>query len=137
MARVIAAVPRKGHEGWTRKEQRMPRAQQVYFRAPYEAAVREVAVPDPGPGEVLLRSTLSAISHGTEMNVYRGQAPHWSLVHDRERRLFVQGEQASWTYPLAYGYACVGVVESVGDGVAPELLGARAFCYRPHQSYHV
>jgi NADPH:quinone reductase-like Zn-dependent oxidoreductase len=71
------------------------------------------------------------------MNVYRSRAPHWSLVHDRERRLFVQGEQASWTYPLAYGYACVGVVESAGEGVAPELLGTRAFCYRPHQSYHV
>ena len=28
-------------------------------------------------------------------------------------------------------------MESVGDGVAPELLGTRAFCYRPHQTYHV
>ncbi len=115
----------------------MVRAQQVYFEGPCVAAMREVEIPPPGQGEVLLRATLSAISHGTEMNVYRGRAPHWNLVQDAERRLFLHGDEPTWTYPLAYGYACVGVVERVGEGVAPDLIGTRAFCYKPHQSYHV
>lgn len=115
----------------------MALAQQVYFEGPSDAAMREVEVPTVGPGEVLLRATLSAISHGTEMNVYRGRAPHWNHVQDTERRLFLEGGQPTWTYPLAYGYACVGVVERAGAGVPPDLVGTRAFCYRPHQSYHV
>ena len=112
-------------------------AQQVYFEGPSDAAMREVELPTVGPGEVLLRATLSAISHGTEMNVYRGRAPHWNHVQDTERRLFLEGDRPTWSYPLAYGYACVGVVERVGAGVASDLVGTRAFCYRPHQSYHV
>jgi 2-desacetyl-2-hydroxyethyl bacteriochlorophyllide A dehydrogenase len=115
----------------------MSLAQQIYFPRPSEAAIRDIDVPLVEPGEVLLRATLSAISHGTEMNVYRGRAPHWNLTQDTERRLFIQGGHPTWTYPLAYGYACVGVVERVGEGVLPALVGTHAFCYRPHQSYHV
>lgn len=115
----------------------MSLAQQVYFRGPCDAAMREVELPPLGPGDVLLRATLSAISHGTEMNVYRGRAPHWNRVQDTGRRLFLEGDRPTWTYPLAYGYACVGVVERVGEGVDAALVGTRAFCYKPHQSYHV
>ncbi len=115
----------------------MPLVQQVYFRAPYEAAVRDIELPSAGPGEVLVQSTLSAISHGTEMNVYRGTAPYWTLAHDQQRRLFLQGETSAWAYPLAYGYACMGRVTGLGEGVAQTLLGAQVFCYAPHQSCHV
>jgi 2-desacetyl-2-hydroxyethyl bacteriochlorophyllide A dehydrogenase len=111
--------------------------EQVYFEGPYQAACRRIEISPPGTGEVLLRSLMSAISHGTEMNVYRGVAPQWSQDYDREQRLFLRHDQSSWSYPLAYGYACVGVIEMVGEGVDPGLAGARAFCYRPHQSAHV
>jgi 2-desacetyl-2-hydroxyethyl bacteriochlorophyllide A dehydrogenase len=109
----------------------------VYFEGPLRAACRRIEVPLPGPGEVLLRAQLSGISHGTEMNVYRGLAPQWSQVYDQERRLFLRGEGGAWQYPLAYGYVCVGVVERVGAGVSEGLVGTRAFCYRPHQGAHV
>jgi threonine dehydrogenase-like Zn-dependent dehydrogenase len=114
------------------------RVEQVYFEGPYQAACREVELPPPGRGEVLLRSLLSAISHGTEMNVYRVLAPQWSQHYDRDLRLFLRQEGgASWDYPLAYGYACVGVVEAAGEDLDPALVGRRAFCYRPHQAAHV
>ena len=111
--------------------------EQVYFAAPFKADVRQIELPAPGRGEVLLRSSLSAISHGTEMNVYRGFAPQWSQEYDRELRLFRRREGSDWAYPMAYGYACVGVVERVGEGVDEDLVGTRAFCYRPHQTAHV
>jgi 2-desacetyl-2-hydroxyethyl bacteriochlorophyllide A dehydrogenase len=115
----------------------VPLARQLYFKAPYEVAVRDVELAPPGPGEVLLTTTISGISHGTEMNVYRGRAPQWRFQHDQERRLFVRGETGAWSYPLAYGYASVGVVKEIGEGVPYSLLGTRAFCYKPHQSCHV
>jgi 2-desacetyl-2-hydroxyethyl bacteriochlorophyllide A dehydrogenase len=72
------------------------------------------------------------------MNVYRGLAPQWSQQYDRDLRLFLRQEGgASWDYPLAYGYACVGVVEAVGEDLDPALVGRRAFCYGPHQAAHV
>ena len=113
------------------------RIQQVYFEKPFQANMREIELGSPMRGEVLLRSELSAISHGTEMNVYRGLAPQWSQDYDQEVRLFLQHDHSTWSYPLPYGYACVGVVETVGEGVDPALLGQRAFCYRPHQAAHI
>jgi 2-desacetyl-2-hydroxyethyl bacteriochlorophyllide A dehydrogenase len=112
-------------------------AQQVYFAKPYQAAMREIAIPAPGPGQLLLRSVISAISHGTEMNVYRGFAPQWTQDYDAAQRLFLKQKHGGWSYPLPYGYACVGVVDAIGDDVNPALLGTRAFCYLPHQSYQV
>jgi 2-desacetyl-2-hydroxyethyl bacteriochlorophyllide A dehydrogenase len=113
------------------------RVEQVYFERPFQANVREIELSAPTRGEVLLRSELSAISHGTELNVYRGLAPQWSQEYDREERLFLSHDQSAWSYPLPYGYACVGVVETAGEGVDPALVGARAFCYCPHQAAQV
>jgi threonine dehydrogenase-like Zn-dependent dehydrogenase len=79
---------------------------------------------------------MSAISHGTEMNVYRGFAPQWSQEFDTTLRLFRGGSQGAWSYPLAYGYACVGEVAEIGAGVDIALLGTRAFCYHNHQAVH-
>lgn len=41
----------------------------------------------PTAGEVLVQTLYSGISHGTEMNVYRGVAPQWNRIYDRELRL--------------------------------------------------
>ena len=43
---------------------------------------------DPDPDEVRVETCFSGISHGTEMNVYRGQAPQWTKRYDPNLRLF-------------------------------------------------
>jgi hypothetical protein len=43
------------------------------------------------------------------MLVYRGQFPHLADVHD--------SMSSGLKYPLAYGYACVGVVKETGTQV--------------------
>ncbi len=48
-------------------------AQSVYFTGPREVDVRETAVPDPGPNELEVTATVSAISSGTELLLYRGE----------------------------------------------------------------
>jgi len=85
-------------------------------------------VPDPGPGEVCVRTLWSAVSRGTEALVFRGEVPadqHW-----RMRAPFQEGD---FPGPVKYGYLSVGVVEA---GVA-DLVGRTVFCLYPHQTSYV
>ena len=102
-----------------------------------EVSLVEDEIAGPGAGEVAIRSLFSGISHGTEMNVYRGDAPMWQLKRDRRTRLFVESEEPQWDYPLRYGYACVGVVTEVGSDVTEFAEGDVVFSFAPHQSAHV
>jgi 2-desacetyl-2-hydroxyethyl bacteriochlorophyllide A dehydrogenase len=98
---------------------------------------QNVDTPELTPGHVLLRSLYSGISAGTEMNVYRGLAPQWTKTQDPITGLFESGKISDWSYPLEYGYANVGEIIEVGDGVDPELVGRVAFSYSPHRDYNV
>ena len=57
-----------------------------------------------------IRALLSAISHGTEMLVYRGEVPP-------DLPLDLDALKGGFDFPIKYGYASVGRVEAVGDGV--------------------
>ena len=110
-------------------------------------------LPEPGPDEVRVETLRSGVSHGTEMNVYRGHAPQWTKHYDRDLRLFrpVTDEQrrsvpdrgywtaadAHWNYPLAYGYANVGRVVARGAGVTILGEGDLVYAYQPHQTAYV
>ncbi len=107
-------------------------------------------LPEAGDGEVRVQTLFSAISHGTEMNVYRGLAPQWDRVFDPDLRLFVPAPKdppdgkrywtaadSHWRYPLAYGYANVGRVEACGSGVTDLSVGDLVYAYKPHQTGYV
>lgn len=85
---------------------------------------------EPAPDQLLVRSICSAISAGTEMLVYRGQLPDQMSL---DASLASLASQAS--YPLQYGYACVGEVISAGKDVAGNWLGKRVFSFQPHVSH--
>ncbi len=74
------------------------------FQEPLQ--VREVPVPDPGRGQVLVRIEASGICH-TDIHAARGDWP--VKPHP----------------PFVPGHEGVGVVEAVGDGVDPTRLGQR------------
>jgi 2-desacetyl-2-hydroxyethyl bacteriochlorophyllide A dehydrogenase len=109
----------------------------IEITGPRQIGLVEETLPAPGAGEVEVRSLYSAISHGTEMNVYRGDAPMWSLAQDRELRLFRPAQAPQWQYPLRYGYACVGEVTRTGAGVGSVQVGDLVFCYGKHQTAHI
>lgn len=69
----------------------------VVIERPYQAAYREIELTPLTPDSILCRTTMSAISSGTDMKTWRGQ----------------QHPEQCW-YPLVPGYESVGVVESVG-----------------------
>ncbi|BAL90308.1 putative dehydrogenase [Actinoplanes missouriensis 431] len=85
-------------------------------------------MPDPGPGEVLVRTLHSGVSRGTETLVFQGRVPEsqWATM----RAPFQAGD---FPAPVKYGYLNVGVVEA---GV-PGLVGKTVFCLFPHQTRYV
>ena len=96
--------------------------------APRHGVLRTEAARNPGPGEALVRTICSGISHGTEMLVHAGRIP--PEIGESMRAPFQVG---SWPGPVKYGYLSVGVVE---DGPTP-LKGGRVFCLHPHQDRYV
>jgi 2-desacetyl-2-hydroxyethyl bacteriochlorophyllide A dehydrogenase len=102
----------------------------IYFIRPGQVEVRQETCPLPGPGQVLVQTLLSAISPGTEMLVYRGQFPAGIAVDKSIGAL-----PGTFQYPLRYGYATVGRVSTLGDGVDPSLQERLVFAFQPHTSY--
>lgn len=103
----------------------------LYFTAPKQVQIREELLPAPISGQVLVETSLSAISHGTEMMVYRGQFP------DMPVDASIEALGGQFAYPLAYGYACVGRVMELGPEVNPDWLGRQVFSFQPHCSHFV
>lgn len=107
----------------------MMTAKTLFFTAPQQVEVRETVLPTLKEDEVLVETICSAISAGTEMLVYRGQFPQLQDAHDTV--------SSELKYPLAYGYACVGIVKETGKQVDKSWLGKSVFAFQPHTSHFV
>jgi threonine dehydrogenase-like Zn-dependent dehydrogenase len=94
-------------------------AQALFHTAPRCVEIREVPTPAPAAGEVLVRTVCSGISGGTERLVYRGEIPPDLALDDTLGAL-----GGTFSYPFAYGYACVGEIAESGQ---------RVFAFHPHQ----
>ena len=93
------------------------KAKALYFTAPRSVELREEECGPVGK-QVLVRSRLIGISHGTEMLAYLGQMPH-GLEADTSLATLA----GTLEYPLKYGYVNAGETES----------GSRVFAFYPHQ----
>lgn len=102
----------------------------VYFVGPGAVVVRETDIQKPDAGEVRVRTAVSAISAGTELLVYRGQVPETMPADET-----IDALDGDFEYPLKYGYAAVGRVTAVGNGVDDEWLNRRVFGFNPHESH--
>jgi threonine dehydrogenase-like Zn-dependent dehydrogenase len=103
-------------------------ARAFWIREPGRGEIRPVRLPEPGPGEVLVRTLCSGVSRGTEALVFRGGVP--KTQYDAMRAPFQEGD---FPGPVKYGYLNVGVVERGPD----ELCGRTVFCLFPHQTAYV
>ncbi|WP_309096710.1 zinc-binding alcohol dehydrogenase [Streptomyces sp.] len=103
-------------------------ARAFWIDSPGRGAIRDVALREPGEGEVLVRTLFSGVSRGTETLVFRGGVP--VSQHTAMRAPFQEGD---FPGPVKYGYLNVGVVEQ-----GPEALAGRTvFCLYPHQTRYV
>ena len=94
-------------------------ARALFHTAPRCVEIRELPTPEPAAGEVLVRTRFSGISGGTERLVYRGEIPAGLALDDT-----IDSLGGTFSYPFAYGYACVGEVAESGHAV---------FAFHPHQ----
>ena len=102
----------------------------VYFVAPGRVELREESLPGLKADEVLVETQVSGISAGTEMLVYRGQFPR--DLEDSHDSL-----SSGLSYPLPYGYACVGRVKETGSSVPREWKQRLVFAFQPHTSHFI
>jgi len=94
-------------------------ARALFHTAPRCVEIRELPTPRPAAGEVLVRTVCSGISSGTERLAYRGEIPAELALDDA-----IDALGGTFSYPFAYGYACVGEVAESGEVV---------FAFHPHQ----
>ena len=99
-----------------------------WLREPGAGELRPVALPEPGPDDVLVRAVCSGISRGTETIVFRGGVPP-----SQYRAMRAPFQDGDFPGPVKYGYLNVGVVEHGPS----ELCGRTVFCLYPHQSAYV
>jgi 2-desacetyl-2-hydroxyethyl bacteriochlorophyllide A dehydrogenase len=100
-------------------------ARAILFVAPRQVEVRPVQLPALTEGDVLVRTSHSGISAGSELLAYRGDVdPSLSL----DETIGALG--GTFRYPFRYGYSCVGRVER-GAGAVSE--GDQVFAFHPHQ----
>src|SRR5215510_2166796 len=99
----------------------------LYFTAPKQVELREETLPELGAEEVLVETVCSAISAGTEMLIYQGRFPR-----DIETDSLISSLRGNLAYPLAYGYACSGVIRETGKQVDRSLRDQLVFAFQPH-----
>ncbi len=100
----------------------------LWYTAPRECNLNEVALPALGPEDCLLTTLWSGVSRGTERLVCEGRVP--CSEHERMRAPFQQGD---FPFPVKYGYCAVGRI----DAGPQDMLGRIAFCLHPHQDRFV
>jgi 2-desacetyl-2-hydroxyethyl bacteriochlorophyllide A dehydrogenase len=92
----------------------------VVFAGPNQVELETFQVPDPEPQQVVVRTTRTLVSAGTEVK---------ALLNLRE------GAGTATRYPVRPGYSSVGVVESVGAGVEHVRPGDRVLTMGRHASH--
>jgi 2-desacetyl-2-hydroxyethyl bacteriochlorophyllide A dehydrogenase len=98
----------------------------LIFSEPFCAKWIDVELPDPGPGEIMVRTHKTLVSTGTELTAFMGDfEPHsvWARYI---------------TYPYdTVGYSNVGEVAALGPGVSNFKIGQRVVTWGSHASYNL
>lgn len=101
--------------------------QQIVFTAPGVAQMQGRTLPEPGAGQVLVKTAYTMISAGTERaNLMGMRNTHAHIVDDSQIPLF----------PKTLGYCGVGTVQQIGEGVASVKEGDRVVVYFGTHSAH-
>jgi 2-desacetyl-2-hydroxyethyl bacteriochlorophyllide A dehydrogenase len=105
-------------------------AEAVWFGGPKRVEIRQEPVAPVGPDDVRVCALVSGVSAGSELLVYRGEAPS-----DVQPDLPTVG--GDFGFPIKFAYANVGRVIEVGSRVDRLELDDLVFVHHPHQTEYV
>ena len=108
-------------------------ARALVLEGPRTLRLRDEEVPRLHARDVRVRAVASGISHGTELNLYRGTSGFADFVFDPVLRAFVRPDSARSPYPAPLGYEMVGVVEEIGSEVGELGVGDLVHAGTPHR----
>lgn len=97
------------------------RSRSLMLQGPRRVAWVEEELPPPGPGEVLVRTVVGAVSIGSELPHYLGTGRH----------------SEPDIYPRMTGYESVGVVLACGPDVQRLRPGDRVFSFYGHRTHAI
>jgi threonine dehydrogenase-like Zn-dependent dehydrogenase len=113
----------------------MPR--ELVALGPRQPVLREFAEPPLGPGDVRIQTEFGAPKHGTEIPIYRGDAPTSQHRYDPDWRCFLPRDSSAPVFPVPLGNMGVGTVTAVGEAVTTCRVGDRVFGHLPLRDVHV
>lgn len=87
-----------------------------------------------GDNDLRIESICSSISHGTEMNNYRGDSPLYNKKFDQSTRLFYKNQMNDKHPKMSLGYSNVGRVIEIGKNVRMFKPGDLVYTMKNHQS---
>jgi threonine dehydrogenase-like Zn-dependent dehydrogenase len=103
-----------------------PKLLELIVAAPRQIDFAAYDEREPQGGEVRVRTLVSGIKHGTELNLYRGTNPFAEEVWDSQLRVFRPpraGEPVAPFFPHTLGSWAAGVVEAIGPEVGRWQVG--------------
>lgn len=103
-------------------------ARALWYTAPGQVELRDEILRKPAEGEVLVATSFSGVSRGTERLVMAGKVgqAEWE-------RMRAPMQAGDFPFPVKYGYCATGIVEA-GD---KQLIGLPVFVLHPHQDRFV
>ncbi|MBI2939633.1 MAG: zinc-binding alcohol dehydrogenase [Chloroflexi bacterium] len=107
----------------------MPR--ELIAVGPRTPAFRQYEEEPLGMGEIRVRTLFGAPKHGTELRLYRGEAPQQDSRWDPAWHIFLPGTAEGHGFPRRLGNMAVGLVTEVGPGVEGVAVGDRVAGYGP------
>ena len=104
-------------------------AHAFWLRAPGRGEIRPVTLPEPGRGDVVVRTAAVRASAAAPRRWCSGAACRRTST----RAMRAPFQEGDFPGPVKYGYLNVGAVEQG----PPELRGRTVFCLYPHQTAYV
>ena len=100
-------------------------ARALWYTAPGTVELRDEILRSPAEGEVLVATSFSGVSRGTERLVMAGK-----VDRSEWERMRAPMQAGDFPFPVKYGYCATGIVQS-GD---KSLNGRNVFVLHPHQN---
>lgn len=99
-------------------------ARALWYTAAGRIELRDEILPNPSENEVLVKTSYSGVSRGTERLVMAGK-----VGRSEWERMRAPMQAGDFPFPVKYGYCATGIVEAG----AKHLIGRPVFVLHPHQ----